>query len=1364
MAIRSKTKKRIAVLSILTVLICAILVTIYFTQQKRRNVAAQQYRKRGIEAVENGEYITALDNLGRYLRRNRHDVEALYQFAQARLEIDEPNGQHILLAIGILKLVCDLQPDHDSAGHELLKLYTLARRNTETLYFADTILDRSPGDLDALRAKTIAFMRLQRFEEARSNAEIYLASDETDIGMHLMRFSLLQRLDYPIPEVLKEAEELHHKHPNDPQFELLLGYAHMLNQNREQVVKWMNSAAQRTPPNDAFVLVLVKILDEAQLFSESLAVLERSAKSDGHLGIKRELARRYWESRKLHSLKALLDDLDLSSRQTDPDLMAIRAMGLFQIGIDAEAELIITALESRANDKIAATWVSVLRATYRPSPDQEPAQIVEICRAAVKSVPTNPYIHALVGEAYSSMGRLDRSLASWDRAASLRPIWSAPHIRRARILLAQGQPEIALRAAERAVLLAPTSIDAAVVWSLTRAANLTHNQNDSASDLLVVVSEIMRVAPYEERVLPLRITLLKEIGANEEAVQVAKAALSKDQSPSESMLLELAEIIVDVEPQIEELCYQRLDELYGYTPGLALARALRAAEDGDESHGTRLLKEAVDQHVVGDSIDWQIAWAKYLDKIGDPQAAAQWIALADANLKNGKVQQLSLDAKSVRTERDFVDRTIAQLRRIQGDASTGWRLKRAEWLMRNADNQHTNEEAVTILEKIVSDSPTFVEARLLLAQSLKRINDVGRAIEELTAAAYVAPDSNVITLRTARMLQIQKEFVRAKEQLHLVLQDESARREDLYQVAAMFVRQGDDTTALEVLARLGAQPTGFTPQDNLLLAQVLLRRHEYGRVDDICRQLMDQPTAASVAFVAGYCASQSRSDEANAVLAKLDELDLPPGHREFIRGQYYSRYVDAKSAFEQFQSAVQAAPGNANFWYRLVTFHLVLGRTDAALLAAQEGLDALPDNARLAYLIERSDLVRTMNAKSQLRPLVIAFVNDPVNQSVSEQVLRTVVDAEAQKVPADQIIITLRHMADGHPNFMPLQILLGQLYLAIGRANDAAEISTRTMYLYPTKVEPIRLAAEALASARRWDEALDVARKWRMHTATLPAGADMMIARAKIQTGDPAGAVQQLQPYLERALKDPNSNSQMIILYAQALIAQDNPAAAENLLSPLLSHPTIRTRWSKWALENIDDDQTVQTWLDRVEEEIPQASIHEWIRLAESWLVLAKRSGNVAYRAQARQVIDAAVEHPYVTAEAWFLRAQIAEKEENLSVAEESYRGALKLNPQLHSAKNNLSLILANQRTSLPEALQLAKEAAESQPTAVAYLDTLAHIQATTEQYDNAITNLEKAIKLQPDNTRLKKNLAKIYTAAGREAEASEILRSLHQG
>ena len=152
--------------------------------------------------------------------------------------------------------------------------------------------------------------------------------------------------------------------------------------------------------------------------------------------------------------------------------------------------------------------------------------------------------------------------------------------------------------------------------------------------------------------------------------------------------------------------YQRLDELYGYTPGLALARALRAAEDGDESHGTRLLKEAVDQHVVGDSIDWQIAWAKYLDKIGDPQAAAQWIALADANLKNGKVQQLSLDAKSVRTERDFADRTIAQLRRIQGDASTGWRLKRAEWLMRNADNQHTNEEAVTILEKIVSDSPT----------------------------------------------------------------------------------------------------------------------------------------------------------------------------------------------------------------------------------------------------------------------------------------------------------------------------------------------------------------------------------------------------------------------------------------------------------------------------------------------------------------------------------------------------------------------------------------------------------------------------------------------------------------------------------
>ena len=86
----------------------------------------------------------------------------------------------------------------------------------------------------------------------------------------------------------------------------------------------------------------------------------------------------------------------------------------------------------------------------------------------------------------------------------------------------------------------PNDVDAYRAWALARAANLSNDPADSADAILKVIDEIDRLAPGDERMLRLRLSLLEDAKRTDQAKRVLTEAINSDQPLSEETLLDLA--------------------------------------------------------------------------------------------------------------------------------------------------------------------------------------------------------------------------------------------------------------------------------------------------------------------------------------------------------------------------------------------------------------------------------------------------------------------------------------------------------------------------------------------------------------------------------------------------------------------------------------------------------------------------------------------------------------------------------------------------------------------------------------------------------------------------------------------------------
>ena len=1347
MSRNTKTRQRLFYLLAGTLVLGTLLAGAYMYRRQRNNQRALQGRADGLAAMERGDYAAALPQFNLYVGRYPNDADIWLSFAKARRLVEEPNGRHLGQAIAFFKRVLELRPGLPEAQTNLLELYSQVNYNTEALSTADAILERTPDDANALYLKIQALLRMHRLDQAAAIAQklITLAPLNLDYQYLVIQIMLARGQQ---ADVEAYADKLAQAHPDEVRFVLIKSYAAGVVGNLKSAAALVRPLVARPPADAAYTLALVRQLDGLELFADAFTVLQQAIKDIPDRELMRLWVRRLFETNRLPMLLEQTAALDPADANTDVEALGMRALALTRLDRRPEAALLLTAMDQRGlKESAAKRWAAALRVLMLTTSD--PVQTIGLLRDALTGSGNTVLLEQL-GDAYAAAGARDKAFTIWNVVARQAPAWSAPFVRLSQSYIAGGRSADALLAAKAAQLRAPEDHDALLCLVIADAASLPEGPSAQATQVLARIVELEQRFPKDFELLSLHAGVLAQTRQREPASAVIRSILAASPVAPENVLLSLAGLSESFKLDLEDACFEASQKAYGLTVDLAFARARWLLNHQRGPEGLALLDQARAGH--GDDLLWRNAWAAGLDMINDPRAKAEWIALGDANPNNVKIQWAALSARAAQADHDFMGRTIDRLTELLGEDSLALRLVRARWYLQGTSTEADTSKASILLSDLSRNAPDMIAPKLLLATCYMRLGNISGAIDQLAAVSDMQPEQAGIAVELARLLQSRGDYARARQYLDRATRSKSASLQNMRQAASLLALQGDYTAALALLEK--TYSTAATQQaPDLVLAALYRQLNQPQKAEEICRQLLTTPDASIIAFCADFYASQNRPADAQKALALLDGLKLPPGTRELILADYATRYGTPDETLKQFQAAAQAAPTEAVVWQQLVAYCLGTGKIDEALAAADQANKKVTGGNAFEALRKNAVLIKDAARVPGTRQLLMMLTGASAGTEPVLDALRTIVAAQQQKEPARQTVSKLRKLADANPRILPLQTITLQFYMDAGQTDEAVSMATRVVQSFPAAIEPLRMATSVMGAAQQWSLALGTAQEWKRLGAGETLEADLAIAAAQLNLGNAAAASQQIQPYLERALLDPDKFSGVILLRAQGLLASRQPEQVETLFTPLLPKSAQwRGLWMSFAVQGLADSARAQAWLEQVTPLVTDNN--EKTALAQAWIILGKRWSNPAFDLKGRTLLQTLVQAPDAPYNALYLMGNLCEASADWAGAERAYRMAIQKYPTAPIPYNNLAYVLVQNRGNLQEAQQLIAKALELMPNTAALMDTKAAIQAALKDYAGAVASLKEARSLEPQNLEWRVNLLAILIESGQTAAA----------
>ncbi|MCC7147530.1 MAG: tetratricopeptide repeat protein [Phycisphaeraceae bacterium] len=1361
MSIRAKTRRRLLLLLLMVVVIVTAAVAVYVVRQRQIAAEIAAMRPAGIAAAQAGDYRKALDLLGGYLKKTpqkEQDSDSVYWYTVARRHIPLEQGKHLYNASTMLRRLMDADPNYTAAWDDLLKLLTDLNQNTEALKYSERRLQQDPNNAWALYAKAMALARLKRFDEAMTVSDQLLAAQPTFFAGLLLNLSLLEELKRPQADILDRFRKLKDAHPQEPAFDLLLSMIHFEAQDLQGAVQAIQPALTWTPTTLDETRNLMQQLIRLGLLDESTQALIRAADATKDPQLHQELVRRLWEMDNTQETLDRTAALDPADLQVNPAELAYRALTLHRLERRDEAQKIVAALATRT-DAVSKAWTLLLNVTMTTQPVSL-AQAVEECRKATELDPSNPYAWLVLGQAYHDMGEKDLAIDNLTLAARRSPLWPLPYVRLARLLAESARAEEAVSASQTALRLAPNSWQVIVTHALAWAAAVETSVLANEASLLNYVNQIQKDLPGEPETLPIQAWLYARQGQSDQARTIVRDALAAEKPLPRPALMRLATISRQFKLGLEDQCQAMIEKHYGLSPEAVFQDALTLHREGKTEQGLSLIERQVQQAGQDQNLarPWRINRARYLEATASPQALQAWKELAETYANQPQVLQLVLEAGSVWTDRAFVQQTIDQLHKLTSDQALGWRTAQARLLLSGTPTDQDLAQASDMLQQIITTAPDQAEPRLLLAACFERLGNPDRAIEQFSAALAQQPSLIEPRLELARLLLNQGLPDRARIQLQEIREPEKLPADIQRRMASLLGQLGDASKAASMLQDL-LDKNQLDESGQLQLVAIYRRLDQNDKAQTILDNLLGHPSPAAVEYAADYFASQGQMDRARQILALLDTMDIPPDKKQSLLSGFAVRHQTVEEALTALHQAAAANPEQPLAWLRLISYGIRTGKVDDAVQSLDAASAALPKDPQIQALVSLSPILQQYSQDTTVWPLLSVMVEDPPSRPQAQEVLDLLARAQQQNAPAAETLASLRRLADRYPGFAALQNLTARRFLAAGKPTDAAEVARRAMQRFPDAVEPAWLAAEALASAGQWTEALAVAEEWRRRSVTRPMAADLMIAEARLQLDQPQEAQNRMQRYLEWALTNPDAYAPVIIRQTRALLAQGNNQQAAELLTPLLDRgPSWRSAWISLASENITDSNVAAEWLAKVQ---PAADTEtEKLLLAKAWFALATRASKDEYRQTADQILQALASASPSPA-TLFEIAVLYENVHDYAQAEKGYRRVLKASADFDAAKNNLAMVLVRANGDLSEARKLAEQAVQSQPKLAPFVDTLGVVQWKQRQLDAAIQSFRHALELEPQVLEWQSHLACALQDAGHKDEAVEWARKI---
>jgi tetratricopeptide (TPR) repeat protein len=1376
MSLLGTTKRRL-----LAVLACGLMLAgggagVYAFRQHRVRAQYMAWRSEGMQAAVASDNETAVELLGRYVRRYPEDVDVLVTYARIRPLVKAPDRQHLRDTMLVLRHLLALHPELTEQRRALLRLYADSGYASEAVVTADMVLKSSPKDVEALEIRATSLARKRQLSEALEAAKDWAEQATQDVDAHILCIEMMRANGRSKDEITKVAEGLKKTLADAPsldvvrgvasnywtqlvegesaRFELVRGIAAAACDAQGEAATWIRKAAIHPGGDIKTRQGVVRAFDGLGMHTQSLALLKRLVRESGDPGQQRFLIRRLWELNLWDEVLSypITAGSDLSG---DLELKAMIGVAQARTGKVTEAKAVAAELSAARRDPTALAWGEVLGQMLSPESATGTAHgELQVFQAALTDSPSNPYIRCFLGQTYARLGETEQAVACYQQSARQNGTWAAPLLSLAEAYLALGRQEQAFEAAAGA-LARSNHLGAAVVLATSWNAKIMSGVGSDDAAFQKLLTDIEARTPGQFLVLPERAALMARAGKSKEAGEAIKTALGASPAPSDGVLQRLAAMSRIYKLGLEAQCYDAIEARGGTSATTALSRAVTVYLGGEKESAISQFERSRQQSGKSDSLEWQIASSRLLDFTRSEQAAAGWIALGDGHPDELELQQVVLTARTIRSDRAFMDRTIERVKRLSGGDGVQWRIARARWLLdQPAADKGGAEQASVLLSEVLRLAPDATEARFLQAKSLDRLGNASAAIEQLTTVVKLNPSLQAASLYLAKLLQARGDFTRARDYLERVtrtgLQDEGYRQ----LAAKLLAQQGDPGEAIQLMEN--ATDTGS--ENELLLALLYRQQGDLKRAEELCRKLMLKPNLATISLAADVYGALGMSADAKEAISKLKTLNAEPGVEELLLAENAVRYERGANAVDLCRRATQLAPRNAATWKSLVIACLVTGRFADAVVAVEQGLKVIPDDSYLKSFSEVRTLVLAGMSDAKLQSLAIALARDPETAGTREMLqLLTAPGASAEAKPIRRA--RLKQIANQYPLNLTVQLFAAAKCLEDKDNDGAAALATRAAQSFPTSAQAADLAVNALMGDKRWAEVVTFAKSWRVRNPSAAMNADTLAATAMMEMNQASAAQKELAAYVPKALAKPDENASIIALYAAALHQTGAAAEAERMLQPLLQKgDAVRLAWLACVQRYLPFSAQVAAVL-RLTELNDEGSAAWQFQLAGAATSLGVNDARL--QAIARQLVAKLVARNDLTPTALAVLASLGERDGNLEQAEALYRKAIAADSTVAVAKNNLAMVIVQRNGDLAEAAKLASDAIASDPSFPNYYDTLARVQAKAGETTKAVETVREATRRDPEHPEWQVSLAERLVEANDPANASAVLGKL---
>lgn len=1357
MAMKRATKRKILLL-VVVLLAAGAVAALYGVHKVRQQQRLARDLEQGMAAYEEQRYEDALSPLSRYVGRHKDNAEVLLAFAETRANVPTENRSHLRQALAISRLALEVEPDSLEAREMFMELAAALGFLAEVGEAAASVLELDPSNVMAHQIRLEVARETGDSQEREQAARDMAAARPERFDAQLTALGELMSLELPLEDVRAFVEEAAPRFSGRPAAELLRARLTMYERDNwadseerkeelQQLTDSQLATAAALPPSEPVeAIVLITSLDQSNLSLQGISTDELLRRYLDNEAIRADLltfaAARAWQ----RSDSQLLSELraDASDAQGFPtEALAWLALG------NEDSESLLEELRSRT-DAEGQAWTHVVEAQrLLAANDFEAAR--ERLHAAMSSRTGSAAEAATFLQAFSLRALGENAMA--DRLLeSLAPgRWPRASLLRSQIALERGD-------AERAYVLASMSRPASDGVTLLEAAVQLEESGYRWPDNIPTGRQLadgaLRNAPEEPILLSFhgRAELAAGNAARARDVADQLLALQARADGRADFILRFADRLREVDSDRAAALRAKYRTSIDQAITPILDRFGRGEIGAEELEAQ--IADAVEGASEEDRLRARMLYATIIDQRGLPEAADQFLAIADEHSDSAAVQITVLRSSSVWSQPNRLEPVIDRLRTLTGEEGVLWRIFAAKRLLLSDDSEAVAARVINDLSGVLRHAPNDVLALELMTEAMLRVDDLRRAATFASRAAEAAPDNLNLALRSAEV------FARAgmyEEAETRVLESAGIQSNDLNaraRRAQLLVRYGRGQESLADWRWLGA--TGVPAYS----AEAAVALANLGQADEAADIVESLATASDLAL-----GVRSRLADALAALGRRDEaLDLlkgaaaEGGAAEAAIAGFLARNTDSPEDFQALEEFVESTD-SPEAWAAVIRGYMGVGQLDDARRVHAKGVErGLGEELEPYARALSEDAALDPNAYFVVARASLSGIDEPWAAELASQ-LDSIIDGD---MSLQQFIAGLRSFVQEQPQFVSGWMLLAQAQASAGDLAAARSTAQSMLQSAPGNPGAALAAAQLFRRIGMADEGLLAAREYVARLESPNLDGARLIAQFALLTGRAGEAWEAIRPW--RAQLESRIDHG---LYAQAALETGALTEAAEIVWNWDAEDVSWTIQAVQLAPRIDDLSARREWLSTAGERIPEDHAAGRLVLAGAWYDLALRSGDRSLLDRALALAEVQAEQPFVAARLTRLRASCHSLLGRTDQAVSEYRRAVELDPQDADSLNNLAYILLD-RGQPEEAVELATRAVDIARTRGAdaeslasFLDTLATAHLKAGVPAEAAAGFEEALSLQPGYDYAIVGLAEAYLALGRTDEAREVFAGL---